>query len=95
MNELLAEGDPPPHVHDLPDLPYVTRTVRIVGGLVGSSGWDIERREVLINAVARCTGCRGLFVSRDDPEGWGPGGRWVPLRWWHRQAHRKLRDLAP
>lgn len=68
---LLLPGDPRPHTHELPSVPYDGR-------------WARE------NAVASCAGCQRLFVSREEPDGWGRTVRWVPLRWWHRRARREL-----
>lgn len=82
--ELLAPGDPLPHEHRLPTVPVQVRE-RFVGT------WVTELVEQ-VNAVAACGSCGRLFVSREDPDGWGPSVRWVPLRWWHRRAHRKLRE---
>lgn len=82
--ELLAAGDPVPHRHELPEIPRAS-----VPKFVGV--W-IAKDFVLENAVARCGTCGRLFVSRVDPEGWGRVVCWVPLRWWHRTARRKLRE---
>lgn len=81
--ELLVGGDAVPHRHDLPAIPFDV----VARPLGGGSTWRRER----VNAVARCTSCGQLFVSREDPDGWGRVVRWVPLRWWHRKAWQKLR----
>lgn len=83
--ELLASGDPLPRAHDLPPVPV---TVQVIG----PASLGVRRDYQLVNAVARCSGCGRLFVSREDPEGWGPSVHWVRLRWWHRRARRKLRE---
>jgi hypothetical protein len=86
---LLAEGDPIPHVHALPVIPSLVRHYP-------RSATDptlVEHTVYLRNAVARCCGCGGLFVSRQDPDAYGPGWYWAPLRWWHRKAWAKVRVL--
>lgn len=81
---LIAPGDPLPHEHDLPTVPIVP--------VARFNGRDSVHETVkLENAVAECSTCHQLFVSREDPDGWGRVVRWVPLRWWHRRAWAKLR----
>lgn len=87
-DELIVGGDAASHLHDLPVVPSIRRSV------LNGAGSLIEITQVLPNAVAQCLGCGRLFVSRDDPDGWGPTGQWVRLRWWHRKAQRKLRERA-
>ena len=85
--ELIVGGDPEPHRHDLPPVPSTVRSIIDRDGVFQAKMvWSEE------NAVARCPGCRLLFVSRLDPEGWGRTVVWVRLRWWHRAARRKLRE---
>lgn len=79
--ELLATGDPRPHRHDLPEIPAAFTT--------GVNGGQVAWKQV--NAVARCGTCGRLFVSREDPDGWGRVVYWARLRWWHRKAWAKLR----
>lgn len=77
IGKLLVGGDPLPHVHQLPPIPI--------------AGWFLGRGIPLENAVAECA-CGRLFVSREDPDGWGRVVVWTPLRWYHRTARRKLRE---
>lgn len=76
--ELIVGGDAAPHRHDLPEIPTIP-----------DRGEQIQ----LENAVARCLGCGWLFVSREDPDGWGRHVYWTRLRWWHRKAWAKLRQV--
>lgn len=85
--ELIAEGDPPEHLHELPRVPSIRRSLVRADGEVVETDWE------LINAISWCPGCHGWFVSREDPEGWGRTVVWVRLRWWHRRAWAKLRAL--
>lgn len=85
--QLLAGGDAMPHYHALPPIPALTRHYP-------RSDVDptpVEHTTYLVNAVARCSGCGLVFVSRSDFNAdYGPPVRWRRLRWWHRAAHRKL-----
>jgi hypothetical protein len=88
VSGLLAPGDPLPHAHVLPPVPTVTV-------VVGPAELGMKREVAQVNAVAQCASCGRLFVSREDPDGWGRVVYWVRLRWWHRAARRKLRRLTP
>lgn len=81
MTGLLADGDPPDHVHILPNVPSGTRPIQRYGR---TSEEGVE----LVNAVGACEGCGQLFVTRRSSD-FGDV-HWRPLRWWHRKAHRKL-----
>lgn len=85
MSPLLTPGDPLPHTHELPPVPAVEDGWRFDGQVSYPNMVKLE------NAVAECATCHQLFVSREDPDGWGRVVRWVPLRWWHRKAWAKLR----
>jgi len=85
VSPLIAEGDPAPLPHVLPPIP--TETVERFVGKTSTEDW------AQVNAVAQCERCGSLFVSREDPDGWGRVVRWVPLRWWHRTAIAKVRVL--
>lgn len=85
--ELIVGGDPAPHRHVLPPVPSLTRTYPEPDGTL--KGHEVQ----LENAVARCSGCGQLFVSREDPDGWGRQVYWTRLRWWHFRAKAKLRVL--
>lgn len=43
------------------------------------------------NTVARCPHCGHLFVVRTAGDGYG-SHVWTRLRWYHRTAHRLLRE---
>lgn len=75
-------GDQPEHRCDLPPVPTYEHPPTQTSGF--------QTVEVL-NAVAECSVCGRLYVSREDPDAWGFHLRWVPLRWWHRRARRNLR----
>lgn len=82
---LLRMGDPPPHRHDLPGIPTdnVTRFV----------GVEIVEKRQRTGALARCSECGGLFVSREDPESWGRQVYWHPVPWWRWRLRREARLL--
>jgi hypothetical protein len=85
--QLLAPGDAAPHRHALPQVPALERYLP----LNDHTDELTKVTDRLVNAVARCPGCGRLFVSRKVDDGWTGGVCWVPLRWWHRAARRKLR----
>jgi hypothetical protein len=87
MGELIVGGDAREHRCDLPEIPWIPEFVHVGGG------HQEERKYPLVNAVARCLGCGRLYVSREDPDGWGRYVYWARLRWWHRKAIAKLRVL--
>jgi len=82
---IVLDGDRTPHFHDLPAVP--TEEVPLTEG-ARAAGLTRARTRELANAVAACSGCGQLFVSR----AWDDGIGWVPLRWWHRKAKRKLAE---
>lgn len=86
MSGLLADGDRTRHLHDLPPVPTEQLEFN------DATGKRVEQTRRLVNAVAQCP-CGQLFVTRDDPDAWGDGVDWRPLRWWHRRAIAKLRVL--
>lgn len=41
-------------------------------------------------AIARCDGCRFYFIRREVYSGFGSDTIWLPLRWWHWRARRRI-----
>jgi hypothetical protein len=81
VTALLHDGDEPAHRCDLPEPPVYRYPQTPTAG-----PRTVER----VNAVAACPRCGALWVTRPHPESL-TRTRWVPLRWWHRQARRNLR----
>lgn len=85
---LLSRGDTgeDEHTHVLPSVP-TAEFDRVNGHGVAVGG---TYRDAVRDAVADCSGCGRLFVTRLVDDGYSYSVQWVPLRWWHRRARRLL-----